>query len=221
MVIPFNGRTTTSVGRNGTFKSTGLIVEAQDYGSDASKHTFTLEGLTSRGNAATGHLNVPVAEMPAVIAAMQELLHGYHHAQGTAYGYEPVITLPHRADGRIITALPCGREIHIHRDNENTGTILDVFGGPNAEQPGESVTLYDADNAYDSDAEEHCVTCQHQAGELIAGQCSECFFKAGAPAQPTATALAWTCPYCQHSQATEPQLEEGEQWSRCPVCGGN
>lgn len=38
---------------------------------------------------------------------------------------------------------------------------------------------------------------------------------------PWASAPAWTCAYCQHEQASEPGLEEGELWSRCPVCGGN
>lgn len=182
MLIPFNGHTTSGIGRNGSFKCTGLVVEAQNYGTDVRQHTFTLEGLTSRGATATGYLSVPVGEMPAVIAAMQELLHAYHHAQGTPYGYEPVITLPHRADGRIIAALPCGREIHLHRDNENVGTILDVFGGPNADEPGESLTFYDAENAYDSESPQQCASCQREVAELIAGQCSECFFKAGTPA---------------------------------------
>lgn len=154
MLISFNGRTTSSVGRNGLFKTTGLLVEAQDRGTDESKHTFTLEGITSRGVTATGYLNVPVAEMPAVITAMQEMLHAYHHAQGNQYGFEQVIALPHRADGRLIAALPCGREIHIHRDNENVGTIVDVYGGPNAEELGEVVTLYDEDNRFEDEEED-------------------------------------------------------------------
>lgn len=31
----------------------------------------------------------------------------------------------------------------------------------------------------------------------------------------------FTCPYCQHQQAAEPLPENGEQWGRCPTCGGN
>jgi hypothetical protein len=31
----------------------------------------------------------------------------------------------------------------------------------------------------------------------------------------------WSCPYCQHQQATEPLPEGCEQWGRCPACKGN
>ena len=129
-VLFTNDQSTVSCGRNGSFRCTGLNLLALDLGADQARHCFTLEGITSRGGVATGHLAIPVADVPAVITELQELLHSYHRAQGSPYGYEQVINLPNQPDGRLIVALPCGREAHLHRDNDNIGTIIDVLGGP-------------------------------------------------------------------------------------------
>lgn len=39
-------------------------------------------------------------------------------------------------------------------------------------------------------------------------------------ALPPSDDAPFTCGYCQHQQAAEPQPEDGEQWGRCPACGG-
>lgn len=43
----------------------------------------------------------------------------------------------------------------------------------------------------------------------------------GCFALPPEDEPVWTCPYCQYQQASEPLPEGGEQWGRCPDCGGN
>jgi len=148
MVVAFPDTPTTSCARNGSFKSTGLMVQAITSNNDPAKHEVWIEALTSKGVTATGYFAVPVARMPEVIAAMQQLLHEYHRKQGSAYGYEPVVELPNQSNGRLIAALPCGREVHIRREDDNAGTVVKVMAGPNAEEQSQLLTYRDADNAF-------------------------------------------------------------------------
>lgn len=155
MKVLFSGPPTTSFGRNGVFKTTGLLVNRINvrHHDDPQAGQFMLEALTSRGTAASGHFTLPVNEVPALIVALQQELHAYHLERDTYCGYEPEVALPDQPNGRIIVTLPCGREVHVHRDGDNIGTIVDVYGGPNAEQIGETLTYFDSDNALDEDGD--------------------------------------------------------------------
>lgn len=177
MVVSFPGAPTTSCGRNGQFKSTGLLVQPVTRAGDTRRHEFMIEALTSRGVTATGYFAVPVAQVPELIAGLQQLLHEYHRGQDSAYGYEPVIEMPNQSNGRIIAALPCGREVHIRRDAENIGTVVEVLAGPNAEEIVHELEFSDADNAAPGeDGKYQCRTCAVREESLTKGQCLTCFF---------------------------------------------
>ena len=177
MVISFPDQPTTSCGRNGEFKSTGLTVQPVTAHDEAAKHEFWIQALTSRGGAASGYFAVPVAQMPALIDGLQKMLHEYHRGQDSAYGYEPVIELPNQSNGRLIAALPCGREVHIRRAADNAGTVVEVLAGPNAEEIVHELTLADADNAEPGeDGKFQCRTCEEREESLTKGQCLTCFF---------------------------------------------
>lgn len=179
MVISFPGQPVSSCARNGFFKSTGLMVQPITTAAEPEKHEFWIEALTTKGVTATGYFAVPVGAMPELIAAMQQMLHEYHRGQDSAYGYEPVIAMPNQSNGRIIAALPCGREVHIRRDAENIGTVVEVLAGPNAEEIVHELEFTDADNAQpDEDGKRQCRTCEERDEDLIKGQCYACFLLA-------------------------------------------
>ena len=62
-------RTTTSEGRNGSYKCTGVACYLNQYRSDGAQ--LTMHGLTSRDMEARGDITLPIQDLPALIAELQ------------------------------------------------------------------------------------------------------------------------------------------------------
>jgi hypothetical protein len=75
-----DGRTTVSTGRSGDYDCTGINVSVWDFGAPE-RHTVELQGFGKRGNLVKGDLSIPVADAPALIQTLQDMLANYHHSQ--------------------------------------------------------------------------------------------------------------------------------------------
>ncbi|WP_216726106.1 hypothetical protein [Hymenobacter siberiensis] len=76
-----NNVQTTSVGRNGAIKTTGVFVSAVNFAPDPNRHVMSLSPCTSRGYMANCDIDVPMADVPDFIQALQDMLANYHHSQ--------------------------------------------------------------------------------------------------------------------------------------------
>ncbi|GAC1602610.1 MAG: hypothetical protein NVS3B25_30980 [Hymenobacter sp.] len=79
MKIPFsNAATTRCIGRNGEYTCTAIEAQVLTYSHPA---RLLLGGYTSRDSIANGDLEIPVADVPALIQGLQDLLANYYHSQ--------------------------------------------------------------------------------------------------------------------------------------------
>ena len=82
MKVPFsNNVQTTSVGRNGAIKTTGVFISAVNFGPDPNRHVMSLSPCTSRGDMANCDIDVPMADVPDFVQALQDMLTAYNHSQ--------------------------------------------------------------------------------------------------------------------------------------------